>query len=115
MLLVEFPSEILLAISEYLEYECDLNALFQASRRLYAAVNPLRPWNGPPSKASVRRLLEAGVPPGTTRHQLWMPIVVTARRGHAEIVQQFLDHGVDPNPTSGFYKDWEKEWWEEGF
>ncbi|GLA05367.1 hypothetical protein AnigIFM60653_005849 [Aspergillus niger] len=117
----ELPTEILLEILSYIDYDVDLTALSQTSRRLYNLTSKLidqailHIFNNSdiyPNKSGalhnatfdgnvdcVRRLLRLGIPP-TWRHRkghCWEPIQTAATRGHANLVRMFIEHGVDPN------------------
>lgn len=116
MPLSDTPTEILLLISQYLEYECDLNAFSQTCRRIYILLNhqlyqrhlkdlpsPALEWSAKHGKiACVQNLLDAGVPPETAYGEPWQPIVLAAGNGHADVVKVFLEHGVDPDRPNGF-------------
>lgn len=131
--LLDLPTEILSEIPNHLEYLVDLNALIRTSRffhtllntRLYRRIcrdpSPL-PWisrQGVLDRAAdkgnpdcVRRLLQARLPhealvPAVSPRQALLntshPIMHVAAGGHAEVVRSFIEHGVDPNPPTGFY------------
>ncbi|PWY75952.1 ankyrin [Aspergillus eucalypticola CBS 122712] len=117
----ELPTETLLEILSYIDYNRDLTALSQTSRRLYNLTSKsidqairnifddshiyshqsgaLRnaTFNG--NTDCVRRLLRAGVSP-TFQPKICCvggPIHVAARRGYADLVRMFIELGVDPN------------------
>ncbi|KAJ5355429.1 uncharacterized protein N7496_012641 [Penicillium cataractarum] len=115
------PPELLLLIGEHLEWEEDLHNFCLVNRRCSAAINDLLyrrvvdnlhrgikssalEWAATHGKIDcVRELLKAGVPPSTVCHQPWHPIILAAKNGHRDVLQLFLDAGVDPNPPTGFY------------
>ncbi|KAJ5594239.1 uncharacterized protein N7459_000447 [Penicillium hispanicum] len=122
--LVDFPTEILLAITEYLTSTNDLWAISLASHRFYAITNEklyrkisqeiqspsshvrttVLHWaaeNG--QVACIRRLLQAGVPPAPSVTKGWHPIILAAENGHADVVRAFLDFGVDASPPTAFH------------
>ena len=52
---------------------------------------------------ALRGLLQAGIPSDPVTHIYHQhPIMVAAACDHAETVQVFIDHGIDPNPPTGF-------------
>ncbi|XHG02950.1 hypothetical protein AWENTII_006269 [Aspergillus wentii] len=79
MLWSDFPDEILLAIAEHVEFEYDLNALVQISRRLYHCLN------GFLCRKS-QQLGGAG-------------LVTVANTGCEGSVREFLDQGANVNAT----------------
>ncbi|PYH71190.1 ankyrin repeat domain-containing protein [Aspergillus vadensis CBS 113365] len=117
----KLPTETLLEIISYIDYNRDLTALSQTSRRLYNLTSKsidqairnifdnchiypdesgaLRnaTFNG--NTDCVRRILRAGISP--TFHPRpcchGEPIQVAARRGYADLVRMFIELGVDPN------------------
>ncbi|GAQ45601.1 ankyrin repeat domain-containing protein [Aspergillus tubingensis] len=117
----ELPTETLLEILSYIDYNRDLTALSQTSRRLYNLTSkPIdqairnifdnshiySDESGALGNATfkgntdcVRRLLRAGVSPTFQPKTCCQgePIQVAARRGNADLVRMFIELGVDPN------------------
>ncbi|PYH33998.1 ankyrin repeat domain-containing protein [Aspergillus neoniger CBS 115656] len=117
----ELPTETLLEILSYIDYNRDLTALSQTSRRLYNLTSKsidqairnifdnchiypdesgaLRnaTFNG--NTNCVRRILRAGISPNFHLRLCCQgePIHVAARRGYADLVRMFIELGVDPN------------------
>ncbi|RAH59277.1 ankyrin [Aspergillus piperis CBS 112811] len=117
----KLPTETLLEILSYIDYNRDLTALSQTSRRLYNLTSKsidqairnifdnshiysdesgaLRNATFKGNTDCVRRLLRAGVSP-TFQPEICFqdePIQVAARRGYADLVRMFIELGVDPN------------------
>lgn len=119
----DLPPELLLLIGGQLEWEEDLHDFCLVNKSCYDAINALLyrrvvhnlhrgikssalEWAANHGKIDcVRELLKAGVPPSTVYDQPWHPIILAAKNGHRDVLQLFLDAGVDPNPPTGFYSD----------
>lgn len=119
MSLQKLSNELLMIITESLEYQSDINALSQANRRLNAVASPqlyqrlvgktiwesglnqAMVWaaqndNGP----SLRRLLQICDSLEPPREPPLMPISQAAAAGSIEAVKILLEHGVNPNPNN---------------
>ncbi|KAJ5280025.1 Major facilitator superfamily domain general substrate transporter [Penicillium angulare] len=124
--LVELPSELLREIIKHVNYSIDLCALSQTTHLFHYLVKKRLDFNlryifkqsGEPHTerqalrwacingrdSSVRRLLEARIEIPMPQYE-WHPIILAAEKGHTQVVKAFIDHGVDPNPFTGFYGD----------
>lgn len=111
-MLAGLPIEILLMISRNLDFEADINALAQVNCAFYSlfkdelyhhlrqilAYHEQFPFSGLAWTAkngnadSVRRLLNAGVPPDTTNEFDAHPVILAAEEGHADVIRAFLEH-----------------------
>ncbi|ODM14498.1 hypothetical protein SI65_10120 [Aspergillus cristatus] len=111
MRFVNLPSEVLLHITDFLEYSWNVSALSQTNRYLYTALNhymyqhnvrhfdsSLFAWameNG--SEIVARKMLDAGASP--TKECTWDHfdlINAAAAEGHTEIVRLFLERDLLP-------------------
>ncbi|KAF9891505.1 hypothetical protein FE257_003972 [Aspergillus nanangensis] len=107
------PTEIILLIIHFLEYESEINALCRTSRNLHQRLNPILyehnvrngqslglgalEWaasNGRPQTA--RLALQAGAPPNASISEPCQPMVLAVYRGDEAIMQLLCDHGIDP-------------------
>lgn len=116
MLLLDLPNELLLLIPTFLEDDCNINALLQTCRQLSVLLNRyLYEHNVRHSHATAlewaakhgqettaRRALEAGAPLNAVHEEKWLPFALACIHGHEAIVRLLLDHGVDPDPVSGW-------------
>ncbi|KAJ5396247.1 uncharacterized protein N7487_010550 [Penicillium crustosum] len=111
MHILDFPTEILILISEFLDDEYCINALVQTCRRFYLLLNhSLYQFNVcysnacalewaaiKGSEATARYALEAGASPHATHYEEWLPTALACIYGHEPIVRLLLEYGVDPN------------------
>ncbi|OQD93586.1 hypothetical protein PENSOL_c031G09265 [Penicillium solitum] len=118
MHILDFPTEILILISEFLDDEHCINALVQTCRRFYLLLNPsLYRFNAcytnacalewaaiKGSETTARYILEAGASPHATHYQEWLPMVLACIYGHEPIVRLLLEYGVDPNSTGSWLR-----------
>lgn len=118
MHILDFPTEILILISEFLDDEYCINALVQTCRRFYLLLNPsLYRFNAcytnacalewaaiEGSEATARYILEAGASPHATHYQEWLPMALACIYGHEPIVRLLLEYGVDPNSTGSWLR-----------
>lgn len=120
------PAEIHLSISDHLEYLQDVNSLARTNRFFFSVLNsyiysrislsisdPTTMFHERRSTvlhkvaekgmhAALRGLLQAGIPSDPVTQIYQHPIMIAAANDHAETVQVFIDHGIDPNPPTGF-------------
>lgn len=119
MHILDFPTEILILISEFLDDEYCINALVQTCRRFYLLLNHslyrfnvcysgacALEWAAVKgSEATARYTLEAGASPHATRYEKWLPTALACIYGHEPVVRLLLEYGVDPNSTGSWLQD----------
>jgi ankyrin repeat protein len=114
MSLSVLPNELIQLIAEHLVFDCDVNALSKTNRRLYVLLNRYSylvnisrfgssalPWlchHG--CTPLVRMMLDEGAPLDVFGDQDLHPMCLAASEGHADVVEIFLQRGVDPNAIS---------------
>lgn len=96
-MLTDLPTEILLVISQNLEFEADLNALAQVNRAFYPIFNDL-----------LYRHLQQIVALHAT--EPFKGLLWAARNGNADSVRSLLNAGVPPD-TTGAIDDHPVEGW----
>ncbi|KAJ5713672.1 ankyrin [Penicillium malachiteum] len=121
--ITDLPNELLCEIIKYLTLSKDICALSRANHRLYVIATEQLNSNlhhlfksknktygehqafrravKDGKDLCVRKFLKAGLEimhHGSEEH----PILLAARQGHAKIVQDFLEYGIDPNPLTEF-------------
>ncbi|KAJ5192153.1 hypothetical protein N7449_008295 [Penicillium cf. viridicatum] len=118
MHILDFPTEILILISEFLDDEYCLNALIQTCRRFYLLLNHslyrfnvyysgacALEWAAiKGSEATARYTLEAGAWPHATHYEEWLPTALACIYGHEPVVRLLLEYGVDPNSTGNWLR-----------
>ena len=111
---LDLPNELLRLIAGCLNFECDINSLYQANARLYLLLGPTLyqhnvrysnssalEWaaeNG--HEATARKAQEAGAS-ANCNYNGWKPIDLAVVDGHDALVRLFLEQGVNPNPNPG--------------
>lgn len=118
MQILDFPTDILILISEFLDDEYCINALVQTCRRFYLLLNHslyrfnvcysnacALEWAAiKGSQATARYTLEAGASPHATHYEEWLPTALACIYGHEPIVRLLLEYGVDPNSTGSWLR-----------
>lgn len=116
MALLGLPNELTLLIAQFLEDDCDLNALLQTCRRYFLLLRKYLyqhdvkhfhatalEWAAKTGQeAAARQALEAGAPSNAVFNEEFVPMALACIYGHEDVVRLLLDYGVDPNPVSGW-------------
>jgi ankyrin repeat protein len=117
MLLLDLPNELVRHISENLESERDINAIAQASCRLYRLLDSyLYRYNVQRSgslallwaaqhdqEATTRKLLRERADIQATNNDDQAPLLLAVEKGHKQVVKLLLDKGANVNAQGGRY------------
>ncbi|KAJ0421492.1 ankyrin repeat-containing domain protein [Aspergillus carlsbadensis] len=109
--LPRLPTELLIIIASFLDYECEINNLSRVNHNFYAVLNrylyrvnfakvrssqPLQ-WAATHGiEATARKAIDAGAKPGS------LHVLIAAYNGHNSLITLFYEQGADINSDIGF-------------
>ncbi|KAJ5179767.1 hypothetical protein N7492_002977 [Penicillium capsulatum] len=108
MSFADLPSELLLEIARYLEYEIDINSLARTNRFFCQVLNQYTykrlsenkdnralEWAAREGKPDcVKRLLRAGLKACSLGEEGYTPFELSVKNGHIDVVTAFLEHDL---------------------